>query len=462
MGLNPRHLKEFQAKRIYSSVLLENIPQLCVQIYFLTLLGGFDEATFVALLSSSISVILSVVDIWSAKRLVSVMDQTKNDGLVNINTIEFIILSNEEIENKKPILLTKPRALAKAIAETLIVDSRNVEIYQLLASTHGIKIGFNVYAINYDCDKMIDDLIDEQKKLQLLITNYWHLKQFPNVSEFHQGTMANGTSGILFNGQGVEEEYSIGNNRNQIMSTKGIEINKLHANYAQYKEHGVNGLHHIRLSRMKTMLRNKVKAFDPEILNHSKVVGYELMERGDVTPINDIDEITDNDDVVNSPTKSIEINLFDNSNDDDIEPDFKDYMNSLHKYAYEQNEIYESHPMSKESPLKLLNDESNTQYDIDDDDTADTDDDNDDLLWMQYRANIKQLLEKKMKLQAKAKKDSDDVILDELMDEVLDESVDKVNLDKMYIVCPSNLQLSVNAAKSTNTPSIPSNELNEN
>ena len=118
MGLNPRHLKEFQAKRIYSSVILENIPQLCIQIYFLTLLGAFDEATFVALLSSTISVILSVVDIWSAKRLVSVMDENKNDGLININTIEFIILENDEIESKKPILLTKPRALAKAIAET--------------------------------------------------------------------------------------------------------------------------------------------------------------------------------------------------------------------------------------------------------------------------------------------------------------------------------------------------------
>ena len=84
MGLNPRHLKEFQAKRIYSSVVLENIPQLIVQIYFLSLLGTFDEATFVALLSSSISVLLSVVDIWSAKRLVTVMDDENHGGLQQI------------------------------------------------------------------------------------------------------------------------------------------------------------------------------------------------------------------------------------------------------------------------------------------------------------------------------------------------------------------------------------------
>ena len=97
MGLNPRHLKEFQAKRIFSSVLLENIPQLIIQIYFLHILGSFDEPTFVALLSSSISVILSVVDIWSAKRLVTVMDD-KDTGGFESNTIEFTILSNTEIE----------------------------------------------------------------------------------------------------------------------------------------------------------------------------------------------------------------------------------------------------------------------------------------------------------------------------------------------------------------------------
>ena len=117
---------------------MENVPQLIIQIYFLSILGSFDEATFVALLSSSISVILSVVDIWSSKRLVTVMDD-KDTGGFAVNTIEFVILSNNEIESQKRVLLTRPRALAKAIAETLIVDVRTVEIFQLITSHDGIK-----------------------------------------------------------------------------------------------------------------------------------------------------------------------------------------------------------------------------------------------------------------------------------------------------------------------------------
>ena len=484
MGLNPRHLKEFQAKRIYSSVVLENVPQLCIQIYFLTILGSFDEATFVALLSSSISVILSIVDIWSAKRLVSVMDQNKNDGLININTIEFIILSNDEIEFKKSILLTKPRALARAIAETLVLDSRNVEIYQLLASTHGIKVGFNVYAMSYDCDKMIDDLIDEKTKLQLLINNYWHLKQFPDVSEFHQGTMTNAQSGLLINGEAVEEEYSIGNNWNAT-TPKGNEINKLHANYAQFREQGmsvssinsghskVSSMHHIPLNRMKTVMKNKMKALDPELLKHSKVNTYEtdteieMIEMGENTmpnddpamdeEIGDGEEITNNYTAMNSPTDTFEID-FENSNG---QHDFKHYMNNLQKYAVSQNEIYESHPISKEKPLELLEDHrNNTQNE--------QNENNDDALWIKYTENIKQLLEERKRLQQDEERDDGDLneiweSMDygESMGKSVDEMiVDKMDVGKIHIASISGLELS-NVDKFINTPSVPSNESND-
>ena len=49
MGLNPRNLKEFQAQRLFSSVLLENLPQLAIQIVFLSIIGKFDEPTLLSL-----------------------------------------------------------------------------------------------------------------------------------------------------------------------------------------------------------------------------------------------------------------------------------------------------------------------------------------------------------------------------------------------------------------------------
>ena len=243
MGLNPRHLKEFQAKRFYSSLILENIPQLVIQIYFLTLLGAFDEATFVALLSSSISVILSVVDIWSAKQIVTIIDDAKS---TTINHIEFMIKSNDEIEHQKQILLTKPRALAKAIAKTLIVDVRTIEIYLLMASQQGIKVGFTIYSIESDLYKILDDMIEEQTKLQLLITNYWKLKQFPEIGNFHRGQRTN---------------FEDGDDTKTTTTANTLHPEGRNLGKTMLPEH-------IPLNRMNSSKWDKVLKQDPELMSH--------------------------------------------------------------------------------------------------------------------------------------------------------------------------------------------------
>eukprot|EP01084_Bolivina_argentea_P053793 98704_1 len=115
--------------------------------------------------------------------------ENKNEEVIQTNAIEFTILSNAEIEGNKKLLLTKPKALAKAISNTINVDEQTVEIYQLLASQDGIKVGFKVHAINYDIHSMIDDLIEDETRLKLLITNYWSLKQFANISNIKEGLM---------------------------------------------------------------------------------------------------------------------------------------------------------------------------------------------------------------------------------------------------------------------------------
>ena len=443
MGLNPRHLKQFQGKRIYSSVILENIPQLAVQIYFLSYLGAFDEATFVALLSSSISVILSVVDIWSAKRLVSVMDETKsaiNTGGsgVNINKIEFLILSNQEIESKKQILLTKPRALAKAIAETLIVDQRTVEIYQLLASTHGVKIGFTVYAINYDCDKMIENLIKEKTKLQLLITNYWELKQFPDVSEFHKGTMTLAQSGLTSDGEVIEDEYSINNYVNQVRG-HGLSVTSVSLDRKD---------HHIPLSRMKTKMKLKMKAMDPEMRRHTIDEGEVKALLGD----------TGDDLNTNSPNEqTMEFDFAFDLNEGKNKPNLEQYMARLHKYATYQTEIYESHPISKDEPLELVSDD---------------DDDEIDSLWMQYTANIKQLLEKRSNLQQTEEKENEKNENEEDENNKLeaveendgdDESmvIENIKIDDTSTASNNIIEMVNQPSAVMNTPTIPSDQIDD-
>lgn len=218
-----------------------------IQIYFLTILGAFDEATFVALLSSSISVILSVVDIWSAKQIVTIID---NATTTSVNHIEFVIKSNDEIEQCKPVLLTKPRALAKAIAKTLIVDVRTIEIYLLLASHEGIKVGFTIYSLESDLYKIFDDIMEEQTKLQLLIANYWQLKTFPEINNFHRGQRV--------------EDHTLMDGGDDTLGHTTTTANTLHPEGEHFGKTMLPN--HIPLSRMNTIKRHKVFAQDPELM----------------------------------------------------------------------------------------------------------------------------------------------------------------------------------------------------
>ena len=433
MGLNPRHLKEFQAKRIYSSVILENVPQLIIQIYFLSILGAFDEATFVALLSSSISVILSVVDIWSSKRLVTVMDD-KDTGGFAVNTIEFLILSSEEIESKKRVLLTRPRALAKAIAETLIVDVRTVEVYQLLASGDGIKVGFTVYAIDYPIDAMIDKLFEENVKLKLLINNYWGLKQYPEISDFHQGQrLQNNTYQ-----NGIEEEYDIDNDWNGLSSKHGQQdtienANELHPNHGELmdgRDHGLSvtsigstsrpwkkssfnesvPTNYVPLNRMGTIQKKEMIKNDPQLKDRTSGIlsKNQLLLVSSTTTNDDDDEgEMEEDDIISptpmsysvsplimSPSGMLPIDSVSNDYEEvntpsiasNISP-WKQYMDNLQDYSQCQTQLYESHEMAKDKPLELLSDE-----DIDDENEGQ---------WMDYAQNISKLLDDKSELKSR-------------------------------------------------------------
>ena len=185
MGLNPRHLKQFQGQRFTTSVIFENIPQICVQVLFLYKLGRFDEATFVAMLSSLISLILSVVDIWSAKQIVVLMDAQQDAAQ---NRLQFQIATNDEIRSKKSVLMTKPRALERAIAELLAVDHRTVEVYQLLAAESGINVAFKLHFEKYDAASLVDTLRSENKlrKFKRLLSNHWGLKELPQITDIEQ------------------------------------------------------------------------------------------------------------------------------------------------------------------------------------------------------------------------------------------------------------------------------------
>ena len=72
MGLTESHIKKFQAKRIYSTVVFENLPQLAIQIWYFIDRKETDIVTTLAFLSSLASIFIATVDVYSSISLLRV------------------------------------------------------------------------------------------------------------------------------------------------------------------------------------------------------------------------------------------------------------------------------------------------------------------------------------------------------------------------------------------------------
>ena len=72
MGLTERHIKRFQGQRIYSSVVMENIPQLSIQIWYFIERPDNDIVAILAFLSSAASIFLAFIDVYSSASLLRV------------------------------------------------------------------------------------------------------------------------------------------------------------------------------------------------------------------------------------------------------------------------------------------------------------------------------------------------------------------------------------------------------
>lgn len=72
MGLTERHIKKFQRKRFYSTVIFENLPQLFIQIWYFIDRKDSDLVATLAFISSVASVFLAMIDVYSSLSLLRV------------------------------------------------------------------------------------------------------------------------------------------------------------------------------------------------------------------------------------------------------------------------------------------------------------------------------------------------------------------------------------------------------
>lgn len=183
MGLKKTQMRQFQNKRIWSVVLLENVPQIILQTIFAFKFEGLTSITMMALIFSIFSIILSVL-VYSTRTKID-KQQTANES--NMKHIAFDVVSNE-VSKKGKSLKYQRKKINKKIAEILQIDVVFVEQLRAKPISGGLQLHFrvNMESVNQMSSMENNSDIDSIKKriqsqidngdLAVNISKCWKLK----------------------------------------------------------------------------------------------------------------------------------------------------------------------------------------------------------------------------------------------------------------------------------------------
>lgn len=100
MGLSFRHLKKYENQRLWGVILSENIPQLIIQIIYLAVSGAQLTTVFIlAFTSSTLSIVVTVVDIYHNKRL---FGQFSKNKATDYQTVVIVPVISPEVKKLPP------------------------------------------------------------------------------------------------------------------------------------------------------------------------------------------------------------------------------------------------------------------------------------------------------------------------------------------------------------------------
>ena len=127
-------------------IIVENFPQLCIQIWYTFDRGSnVDIVAVWAFISSMVSIFIAVIDVYSSQALVKAMKAAEKENKHFRGHSYFMEILGEEIEDKKRMLMMKPNAIRRVFGEVLEIDHRCIELTLCLSIPHGMQFGFTLY-----------------------------------------------------------------------------------------------------------------------------------------------------------------------------------------------------------------------------------------------------------------------------------------------------------------------------
>eukprot|EP01083_Nonionella_stella_P085076 235656_1 len=193
MGLRNMHLERFDSKRLFITVLGENVPQLFLQGFYWFwwnqnfLSSTFDEDRLIltlAMISGIISILYAFGVIYSSKATLSRFNDNEEE------LFEFNIISSTDWptkdKRKNRAYKYKLYPLRKAFASLLQLDVAYVELHPPVKIEYGYQLRFTLMVKDLGGNQValqtLKDLI-EYKELGEKIQDVWKLQTLPRIEE---------------------------------------------------------------------------------------------------------------------------------------------------------------------------------------------------------------------------------------------------------------------------------------
>ena len=143
MGLNKQDYHSFRYKRVYSLTLLENVPQLILQIWYIRELHGFENAITVAsLIFTSISIFVSILSLCVLKQIVYDQDAV---------LIEFMVKGQMIVSRAKNT--SRRWVLQEQLGTILGLNKNLIEVERPQKIAGGVKVCLNIRINDGDARK---------------------------------------------------------------------------------------------------------------------------------------------------------------------------------------------------------------------------------------------------------------------------------------------------------------------
>eukprot|EP01084_Bolivina_argentea_P312576 541156_1 len=173
MGLSRKQIIKFETKRIYSVVLLENLPQAMIQIWYLTTVA-IEPIAVASVTFSFISIIITILTNCTQKRVIDNQQSLE---------IEFDVLS-DQID---PKFTTKVKQIQTYVAKLLAVSDDLTEITKPKIISNGVRIKILIYvksnaSTNYE--QIVNDALNNGQ-LEAMIQEDWKLEDTPTIQNIY-------------------------------------------------------------------------------------------------------------------------------------------------------------------------------------------------------------------------------------------------------------------------------------